>query len=607
MRSPEIILKNLESKTKDKSYRFERLYRNLYNPEFYLLAYQKIAASEGSMTAGTDGNTLDGMGMARINRIIESLKDHSYQPQPVRRTYIAKKNSDKKRPLGIPSTDDKIVQEVVRVLLEAIYEPNFSEHSHGFRPDRSCHTCLGEIKRTFTGTKWFVEGDIKGCFDNIDHHILINVIRKRIKDESFVELLWKFLRAGYLEEWEYNTTYSGAPQGSGVSPILANIYLNELDIFVENLKKEFDRQESYRKPQKAYSQTLGLLGYWKKKLKTAKSENDEAGMAKAKGRIKELYAKLRVTPCYEAIDERFKKIQYSRYADDFVIGVIGSKADAEEIKKRVGDFLKGELNLIMSDEKTKITHSAELIRFLGYDLSVSRSKDCMRDKNGNLKRAWYGQVKLYVPKEKWFSKLMEYQAMYIKKCKNGQEMWKPTYRGKFINMPDAQIVSQFNAEIRGIYNYYRLAGNVSVLDKFYTIMKASLYKTFGCKYRTTYKHICKKYKRNGEFIVKYKTKNGMKETVFYHEGFRKNMKPAPEFVDVMPHYRKYTKKNSLIHRLQAGQCELCGRKTDEVIMHHVRKLKELKGVTEWERKMIEIRRKSLAVCPECFKIIKIQV
>ena len=183
------------------------------------------------------------------------------------------------------------MQEVVRVLLEAIYEPNFSEHSHGFRPDRSCHTCLGEIKRTFTGTKWFVEGDIKGCFDNIDHHILINIIRKRIKDESFVELLWKFLRAGYLEEWEYNTTYSGAPQGSGVSPILANIYLNELDIFVENLKKEFDRQESYRKPQKAYSQTLGLLGYWKKKLKTAKSENDEAGMAKAKGRIKELYAK----------------------------------------------------------------------------------------------------------------------------------------------------------------------------------------------------------------------------------------------------------------------------------------------------------------------------
>ena len=171
MRSPEVILKNLELKTKNKEYRFERLYRNLYNPELYLLVYQKIASSEGSMTAGTDGNTLDGMSMARINRIISSLRDHSYQPQPVRRTYIAKQNSNKKRPLGIPSTDDKLVQEVVRMILEAIYEPNFSDNSHGFRPNRSCHTCLGQIKRVYTGTKWFVEGDIKGCFETVSSFV----------------------------------------------------------------------------------------------------------------------------------------------------------------------------------------------------------------------------------------------------------------------------------------------------------------------------------------------------------------------------------------------------------------------------------------------------
>ena len=240
MRSPETVLENLTERSKEASYRFMRLYRNLYNPEFYLLAYQKIATSQGSMTAGADGNTLSGMSMARINRIIESLRDHSYQPQPVRRTYIAKKNG-KMRPLGIPSTDDKLVQEVVRMLLEAIYEPAFSANSHGFRPNRSCHTCLGEVQRTFTGAKWIVEGDIKGCFDNIDHHILISIIRRRIADESFIELLWKFLRAGYLEDWTYNTTYSGAPQGSGVSPIMANIYLNELDVFMSTLKKQFAR------------------------------------------------------------------------------------------------------------------------------------------------------------------------------------------------------------------------------------------------------------------------------------------------------------------------------------------------------------------------------
>ena len=378
MRSPETVLENLTQKAKEATYRFERLYRNLYNPEFYLLAYQKIASSQGSMTAGVDGCTLSGMGMARINKIIASLKDHTYQPQPVRRTYIAKKNG-KMRPLGIPSSNDKLVQEIVRMLLEAIYEPTFSENSHGFRPNRSCHTCLGEVQRTFTGAKWIVEGDIKGCFDNIDHHILINIIRRRIADESFIELLWKFLRAGYMENWTYNTTYSGAPQGSGVSPIMANIYMNELDMFMLDLKKQFDRNDSYRKPSKEYAQVVSLRRYWINELNAAKEAGDVYRTEHASGRVKELTRKMRDMNCYEPIDTRYRKIQYTRYADDFIIGVIGSKKDAEEIKQKVGDFLLNELNLILSDEKTKVTHSADRIRFLGYDISVSRSMDYKRE------------------------------------------------------------------------------------------------------------------------------------------------------------------------------------------------------------------------------------
>ena len=594
MRSPEVILKNLGDKAKDKSYQFKRLYRNLYTPEMYLLAYQKIASSEGSMTAGTDGNTLDGMSMARVNRIIALLKDHSYQPQPAKRKYMAKKNSNKKRPLGIPSTDDKLVQEVVRVMLEAIYEPGFSVHSHGFRPNRSCHTCLLEVKRTFTGVKWFVEGDIRGCFDNIDHHVLISMVRRRITDERFIELLWKFLRAGYLENWEYNTTYSGTPQGSGVSPILANIYLNELDTFVDQLKSEYDRKDSYRKPQKEYSQTLALAHYWEKKRKTAVEENNEAEVQRAKGRVDELYAKLRSIPCFPAIDPTFKKI----------LGVIGSKADAETIKGKLRVFLQDKLNLTLSEEKTKITHSAKLVRFLSYDLTVSRSQDCARDKKGNLKRLWNGQVKLYLPHEKWFNKLLEYEAMYIKKCPDGKEIWRPTYRGKLINMPDAQIVRKFNAEIRGLYNYYRLAANVSVLNSFYRIMLRSLFKTFGCKYRTTYKHIKAKYVRNGTFSVRYSTKGGDKELQFYYDGFQQNMKAAPDFSDIMPNFRKYTKESSLLHRLKNGVCELCGAETKEIIMHHVRKLKDLKGENEWECVMLRIHRKSLALCPCCYNSIQ---
>lgn len=603
MRSPEVILKNSGEKAKDKTYKFERLYRNLYNPQMYLLAYQKIAASEGSMTAGTDGETLDGMSMARINKIIALLKSHAYQPNPVRRTYIVKKNSSKKRPLGIPSTEDKLIQEVIRVMLEAIYEPGFSAHSHGFRPNRSCHTCLSEIKKTFTGVKWFVEGDIKGCFDNIDHHILITTVRRRIADESFIELLWKFLRAGYLENWEYNATYSGAPQGSGVSPILANIYMSELDAFVEKLKSEYDRQDAYRKPQKPYSQTLALAHYWEKKRREALEKGDEAELQRARGRVDELYAKLRTTPCYAAIDPTFKKIQYVRYADDFIVGVIGSKEDAVEIKKKIGAFLHDTLNLTMSEEKTKITHSAELVRFLGYDLTVSRSKDLARDKNGFYKRSWNGQVKLYVPHEKWYNKLLEYGAMYIKKCKDQKEIWKATYRGKLINMPDAQIVSKFNAEIRGLYNYYRLAVNVSVLNSFYRIMMWSLFKTFACKYRTTYKHIKAKYVRGGVFTVRYLAKGGPKEVRLYNDGFRQNLKAAPDYTDIMPNFRKYTKETSLIHRLKVGRCELCNAETNKIVMHHVRKLKDLKGENEWEQAMLRIHRKSLAVCPDCYGMI----
>ena len=168
MRNPISVLKSLEENANIPAYRYERLYRNLYNPEFYLLAYKNIATSQGSMTAGADGMTLDDMSMARINRIIASLKDHSYQPNPARRTYIAKKNSNKKRPLGIPSTDDKLVQEIIRMLLEAIYEPTFSNHSHGFRPNRSCHTALEDIGARFKGVKWVVEGDIEACFDSFD-------------------------------------------------------------------------------------------------------------------------------------------------------------------------------------------------------------------------------------------------------------------------------------------------------------------------------------------------------------------------------------------------------------------------------------------------------
>lgn len=238
MKNPIDVLDSLKSKAKIPTYHYERLYRNLYNSEFFLQAYYNIYAKLGNMTPGADGQTIDGMGMERIEKLIASLKDHSYQPHPARCTYIKKKNG-KLRPLGIPSFDDKLVQKIVRMLLKAIYEPTFSNYSHGFRPHRSCHTALTQLQRNFSGARCFIEGDIKSFFDNIDHAVLIGILRRRIHDEYFIALIWKFLKAGYLEDWTFHRTYSGTPQGSIISPILSNIYLNEWDKYMEQYMASF--------------------------------------------------------------------------------------------------------------------------------------------------------------------------------------------------------------------------------------------------------------------------------------------------------------------------------------------------------------------------------
>ena len=596
MRNPLHVLKSLTEKANVKGYEYKRLYRNLYNPEFYLLAYKNIATSPGSMTKGADGMSIDQMSMARINRIIQSLKDQSYRPTPARRTYIAKKNSpEKQRPLGIPSTDDKLVQEIVRMILEAIYEPTFSNRSHGFRPNRSCHTALTQIQDSFIGVRWIVEGDIKSCFDSFDHHVLIDILRRRIKDEAFISLMWKFLKAGYMEQWEYHHTWSGTPQGSGMSPILANIYLSELDAYMEEYKTRFDTESSRRSVSKEYERAARRYRKAKRIVDAGNPTPEEIREFKDARKVK------LSTPYADTQDSRFKRIQYNRYADDFVVGVIGSKADAMALKEDLRRFLGDKLKLTLSEEKTKVTHSSEAVRYLGYDIRVSRSKAVKRMKNGALKRVWYGIVFLYVPHEKWEGKLHVYKAMEVNWDKNRNcYHWRAMPRGEMLNKKDVEIVSQFNSEIRGLYNFYRLAENVGVLNRFYYIMDYSLLKTFAGKYRTTVSKIKRKYIHDGVFQVPYDTKAGPKICEFYHDGFRKHKTGFNNVQDILPCYLRYEGRNTLANRLKAGRCELCGCETEDIRMHHVRSLKELTGADQAEIMMLHMRRKTLALCPSCF-------
>ena len=474
MRSPENVLESLKSKACNQSYKYERLYRNLYNPQFYLLAYQRIQAKPGNMTAGTDGKTIDGMGMARINALIEKMRDFSYQPNPARRTYIPKSNG-KMRPLGIPSFDDKLIQEVVRLILESIYEPTFSDHSHGFRINKSCHTALKYVQKYFTGTKWFVEGDIKGCFDNVDHHVLIAILRKRIADEHFIGLLWKFLKAGYMEDWNYHNTYSGTPQGSIISPILANIYLNELDKFMAEYAEKFNCGER-RKINPAFKKKLDVCRGKEQRLKRNISKMSEEEKEGLLAEIRELRRSLRSIPYSDQMDEGYKRVFYIRYADDFLIGVIGRKADAEQVKQDVGRFIRENLHLEMSEEKTLITHGHDFAKFLGYEVTIAKGECNKKTKTGATRRVNNGKVMLYVPHDKWVKRLLSYHALKIKHDKqNGnKEVWEPVRRTRLLHLDDLEILNQYNAEIRGLYNYYRLANNVSVLNNFYYVMRYSI-------------------------------------------------------------------------------------------------------------------------------------
>lgn len=598
MRNPIAVLKSLTEKSKDENYKFQRLYRNLYNPEFYYIAYKNIYANKGSMTIGVDGTNMDGMSEGRIEKIIATLKDHSYKPHPARREYISKKNSNKKRPLGIPSGNDKLVQEVVRMILESIFETNFKNTSHGFRPKRSCHTALKQIQNTFTGAKWFVEGDIKACFDSFNHQVVIELLKKRIDDEVFIQLIWKFLKAGYMEQWQFFKTYDGVPQGSGVSPILSNIYLNELDKFMEEYQADFCKGD--KKLNSEYKNLTCRTSVYRcngKKIWDSLTENERKERTSI---LREMERKLRSMTPSIPLNENHKRLQYTRYADDFIIGIIGSKEDAEKIKSDIKEFLTSKLKLTMSDEKTKITHTGDRARFLGFDITVSRSQSITKKGDGIKQRCQSYTVKLLVPREKWVSKLLEYKAIKIIRNKNGKERYKALHRGKLINKNDVEILMAYNSEIRGLKNFYSLANDSYKIGVFANLMKYSMYKSFANKYKTNVNQIKRKYCKDNLFTVSYPTKSGNKQAVFYNGGFKREML-ATKFAEVslLPPYKKYDKRNSLKTRLKLGLCEMCGNQSSEIELHQVKKLKDLTGKQEWERIMKDKRRRTLAVCPEC--------
>ena len=595
MRSPERVLNSLNEHSKDSSYKFERLYRILFNEELFYVAYQKIASNGGSTTKGSDGRSIDEMSLARIETLIASLKDESYQPHPSRRVHIPKKNG-KTRPLGIPAFEDKLVQEVVRMILEAIYEGHFETTSHGFRPKRSCHTALLHIQKTFSGAKWFIEGDIKGFFDNIDHDVLVGILRERISDDRFIRLIRKFLKAGYVEDWTFHNTYSGTPQGGIVSPILANIYLDKLDKYVKEYIQHFDKGTK-RRPGKESNNLANERKRTVRKLKKVKDGTEKAALV---ARLKAIEQERAAFPSGDEMDGSYRRLKYIRYADDFILGVIGSKEEAQRIKEDIKSFLSASLALELSEEKTLITHTGKSAKFLGYEITVTRDNHQRRDVRGCLRRTYGKRVRLNVSMATLRDKLLEYGAMEIK-LRNGKEVWKPKCRSGLIFNDDLEILDRYNRETVGFCNYYLIANNCVVLHNFRYIMEYSMYKTFAGKYRSTVRKINKKYRYNKLFTVKYEQKGVIKSRTFYKTSFKRRTTAFNGSCDIEPYSIADVSRTNLTDRLKAEKCELCGA-TGKLIMHHVRNLKDLKGKESWKRLMSARKRKTIALCPSCHRL-----
>jgi group II intron reverse transcriptase/maturase len=558
----------------------QRVYRQLFNPDLFLRSYGKIYRNYGAMTRGVTPETPDGMSLAKIHALIETLRFEKYVWSPARRTNIPKKSGGT-RPLGLPTWSDKLLQDVIRSLLEAYYDPQFRSSSHGFRPTLGCHTALSRV-RQWKAMTWFIEGDISKCFDKIDHSTLLRILARQILDNRFLRLMANLLKAGYLEDWIFNSTLSGTPQGGIVSPLLSNIYLNELDAYVEDKLIPHFTSGTKRQRNAEYRHLEYLLRAAKK-----------AGDWKTWTRLRQEMIRL---PSCATHDPNFRRLSYVRYADDFLLGFIGPKDEAETIKSSIKNFLAEELRLELSEAKTLITHGRDAkARFLGYEVTVSHCDT----KVAAGQRSVNGKIALLVPRDVLAAKLKQFM-------KGG----KAVHRPELLEDDDLSIISLYQAQWRGLLNYYIMAVNVSIrLPRLYRVMRLSLAKTLARKHGLTMVQAIRAYggtawTMHGEIRILRATlsRPGKTPLVAVFGGLEVRWRKETANCDPSTTV-KWNRRSELVKRLLAGVCELCGC-TEDCEVHHIRKLSDIdkrgrRPKTEWEQVMIARRRKTLVLCQKC--------
>jgi group II intron reverse transcriptase/maturase len=446
-----------------------KLYAMLCDKQLLQMAYHKIKSKPGYMTSGLTPETLDGLNAEWLDSTVQMLKDESFQFKPGRRVQIPKPQGGL-RPLTVAPARDKIIQEAMRTLLEIVYTPTFSPNSHGFQRNKSCHTALKQVYWQFRGSSWVIEGDITKCFDSIDHHRLMSIIEAKIQDRRFTRLLWKALRAGYYEFRTYHHSVTGTPQGSIISPILSNIFLNQLDQFMDGLKSEFDMgAKPSRNP--AYASLT-------QKIKYRRAHN-------RRSEIKSLKAKASQLPSILFADPKYKRLHYVRYADDWIIGIRGSHTDCVAIMDRVRNYLS-ELDLSLNMEKTKITNlSKQLVLFLGTYIFRSHHRKYLRSKIGTTGRLPMA-LRMEAPINRVVKKLRE--AAFV------TERLNPTPKFALLHRSAPEIIHIYNSVYRGYSNYYSFVHNRSkFIGVVHYILKGSCLRLLAAKYSTSSRKLIQRY------------------------------------------------------------------------------------------------------------------